>query len=218
MDSDEVAYRRSVRNMSVILAAIVITVFAAIFVSSYVSPHHDVFQNAVTYDSPNGFTMHLTVTPTSDSPTWGVTLEGWVNSTSPSIENITAADSWAVSQSRLWTSACTSGFPIGVGVMQGHYNQDNFTLGTLLPLNRALFSPCVGQTYSSPTSFAFEPRTSKALVVLGGAPKFWGIQTSLHFTGTTAGYGLQPGVYTAVLADEWGDVLTTNFLESWHPP
>ena len=212
MDSDDIAYRKSVRNMGFILAAIVITIFAAIFIPPYVNPPHNAYPQSVSFDFGSGFTMHLTVNYSSGSPTWSALLSGWVNSTSPSIESITAADSWAFPLNDLFTRLCTPGWPIGIGVMEGHYTQDNYTLGTLIPLNSSQ-PQCSGVSYS-PTSFAFEPQTSRALVVLGGKPSFWTIQTVLRFTGTTPGYLLPPGVYTAVLADEWGDVLTADFLAS----
>ena len=210
MDADDVAYRKSVRNMSVVLAIIVMVILIALFVPPYLNPSHDVFLPAVSLNSPFGFAMHLTVNVTSGAPTWSVMLRGWVNSTSPSIENVTSSDSWALPHSGLWMGPCPPGCPLGVGVMQGHYTQDNYTQGTLLPLDHVRSPPCPGLAYC-PTSFALEPYGSKALVVLGGTPNFWELETSLHLTGTTPGYLLQPGVYTAVLADEWGDILTTNF-------
>lgn len=206
---DDAAYRKSVRNMSVILAAVVITVFAAIFVPPYVYPYHDVFQPAVTLDSPFGFALHLQVNSTTVSPGGSVLLTGWVNSTSSSIENITAADGWALAQGGLWGKICTSGWPIGVGVMHGHYTQDNYTLGSLIPVPRPMLS-CPVQA-EAPRYFLFEPHSSKALVTIGGNPAIWDVQTSLSFRQYQSGYQLQPGVYTAVVADEWGDVLTTNF-------
>ncbi|HYA56705.1 MAG TPA: hypothetical protein VED22_07925 [Nitrososphaerales archaeon] len=212
MDPDDVAYRKSVRNMALVLAAIVITIFAAIFIPPYINPPSGTFPQSVSYDSGVGFTMHLTVNYSSGSQTWSALLRGWVNSTSPSINNVTAADSWAFPLSDLYTRSCTPGWPIGIGVMEGQYTQDNYTLGTLLPLNLSR-SQCTGVS-SSPNSVAFEPQTSRALVVLGGTPSFWTIQTTLNFTGTTPGYLLPSGVYTAVLADEWGDVLTANFRAS----
>ncbi len=212
MDSDDIAYRKSVRNMAFVLAAIVITIFAAIFIPPYVNPPHNSYPPSVSFDSGFGFTMHMTVNYSSGSPTWSALLSGWVNSTSPSIENVTAADSWAFPPSDLFTGVCNPGWPVAIGVMEGHYTQDNYTLGTLLPLNGSQ-PQCAGGAYS-PTSFAFEPQTSKALVVLAGKPSFWTIQTVLRFTGTTPGSQLPPGVYTAVLADEWGDVLTADFLAS----
>jgi hypothetical protein len=207
---DDVAYRKSVRNMSVILAVIVITIFAAIFVPPYVNPPRDVFQPAVTYESFFGFVMHLDVNSTSVPPQDSVLLTGWVNSSFASIENVTASNSWAVDQGSLWEKTCTLGWPIGVGVMQGHYTQDNFTLGTLLPVTQPGAS-CPAQA-GAPAYFLFEPYSSKALVTIGGNPAVWNIATSFSFRQPPSGGQLAPGVYTAVLADEWGDVLTTNFL------
>ena len=212
MDADDIAYRKSVRNMALVLVAIVITIFAAIFIPPYINPPPSTFPQSVSYDSGFGFTMRLTVNYSPGSPTWSTMLRGWVNSTSPSINNVTAADSWPFPLNHLFTRPCTPGWPIGIGVMQGHYTEDNYTLGTLLPLDNS--RPQCTATSNPPNSFAFEPQTSKALVVLGGTPSFWTIQTVLNFTGTAPGYLLPPGVYTAVLADEWGDVLTANFRAS----
>lgn len=224
MNPDDVAYRKSVRNMVVVLAAIVITVFAAIFIPPYLSPYHDVFQNSVIYDSPFGFTMHLTLNSTSASPKGEVTLSGWLNSTYANIQNVTAADSWAFPQASLWERACLNGWPIGIGVMQGHYTRDNYTLGTLLLLNQPQ-SACPVNA-SPPQYFLFypSPHSSEALVSVAGGHDLWLIQTDLSFgqnslrqnalPGAPGPKGLPQGVYTAVLADEWGDVLTANFQVS----
>ena len=207
---DDIVYRKSVRNMSVVIAAIVLTVFAAIFVPPFLSPHHNVFQSSVSFDSDYGFTMHLTLNSTSVSQTGGILVTGWVNSTSSSVENVTAANAWALPQSRLWGKICISGWPIGVGVMKGHYTQDNYSVGQLILVPHPL-SACPEQA-ATPPYFLFEPHSSRALVTLRGNPAFWIIQTSLAFRQYQSGNNLQPGVYTAVLADEWGDVLTSNFL------
>jgi len=210
MNPDDVAYRKSVRNMGLVLAAMAIVIFAAIFIPPYLNPPSGAFPSSVSYDSAVGFTMRLTVNYKAGSPTWSALLEGWVNNTSStSPDNVTSSNSWPFPQSGLWSRPCTPGWPIGIGVMEGHYTQDNYTLGTLLPLNLSS-SSCGGAPYS-PTSYSFLPHSSRALVVLGGTPYFWTIQSSLDFTGTTPGYQLPPGTYTAVLADEWGDVLTANF-------
>jgi hypothetical protein len=165
--------------------------------------------------------MHLTLNSTTVAPSGKVTLTGWVNSSSNSIENVTTADSWAFSQSGLWETQCTAGWPIGLGVMRGHYTQDNYTLGTLLLLKHPLTScPEPG----SPRYFLLYPLSSKALAGIGSSPTLWVLQTGVSFgedslqptasSGSGTPSELLPGVYTAVLADEWGDVLTTNFLVS----
>ena len=208
-DSDEGAYNKSVRNMVAVLAAIVITAFAGVLIPPYLFPTHNSYQQAVSADSPVGFTMHLTLNATSVSRQGAIFITGWVNSTSPSVDNITASNSWGVSTSQLWTRPCTNGFPIGVGVMQGHYTEDNLSQGTFLPIPSPLFSCPISA--SAPQYFLLEPHSSKALVTVGGTPALWVIQTSLGFRFTSAGQVLPPGTYTAVFADEWGDILTSIF-------
>jgi hypothetical protein len=206
---DDTAYHKSVRNMSVVLAAIVITIFAALFIPPYLFPTHNTYLSSVTLDSPVGFTLHLTLNSTSLSQGGAILLTGWVNSTSASIENITAVNSWALPQDSLLGRECTDGWPIGIGVMQGHYTEDNYTEGTLsqIPVPHVSCPVQVG----TPDYFLLEPHSSKALVDLGATPGLWVIQSSLIFKEYTAGSQLHPGAYTAVVADEWGDVLTTNF-------
>ncbi len=209
--------------MSVILAVIVIVVFAAIFIPPYVSPNHDVFQQAVSIDSPAGFTLHLTMNATSILPAGSVLIVGWVNSSSPSVANLTVANQWAVQQGLLWGRACTSGWPIGIGVMEGHFTQDNYTLGTLIQMPQ----PTITCPTSAPPQFILlypYPHSSIALASVNGNPVRWLLQTELAFSGRSLGAASQPGspgprefppgVYTAILADEWGDVLTCNFLVS----
>lgn len=213
---DDLAYRKSVRNMTAILAVMAAVIFAAIFVPPYVSPARDVFSQSVSLDSPSGFAMHLVLNTTSVLRGGSVLLEGWVNSTSPAIENLTVADQWAIQQSLLRGSACASGWPIGIGVMQGHYTQSNYTLGTLIPMPHPLTSCPV----APPPQFILlypPPHSSQALASVNENPVHWLLQTELVFGGRSPGTASQtgaPGVYTAVLADEWGDVLTASFAVS----
>ncbi|MDG6988054.1 MAG: hypothetical protein JRN21_01875 [Nitrososphaerota archaeon] len=217
MDSDDVTYRKNVRNMSVVLAAIVLTIFAALFVPPYfASPN--VFQTSVSVATPFGFSLNLALNSTSASPAGGVLLTGWLNSTESSVNNVTASVSWAFPPTGLWlgTDRCTAGWPLGIGVMQGHYTQDNYTLGSLLPFMQPLvYCPVT----APPQFFLLYPHSSEALAVIGGNPFRWVLNDSLPFSSSSLApgalrstvSGLPPGVYTAVLADEWGDVLTANF-------
>ncbi|HKT21595.1 MAG TPA: hypothetical protein VJR06_03085 [Nitrososphaerales archaeon] len=208
MDPDDLAYKKSVRNMSLVLAAIAITIFAAIAVSPFVFPAANTFQPSVTYDSAFGFTLHLQVNSTSVSREGGVLVSGWLNSSSGSIVNVTAADSWGIGPAGLWTRVCTGGWPLGVGIMEGHYTQDNYTLGTIVQVPMpAVDCPVMVGT---PGYFLLSPHTSKALVDLNGTPAYWVLQSSFSFSASQ----LPAGTYTAVLADEWGDVLTSNFIVS----
>jgi hypothetical protein len=209
MDSDDIAYRKSVRNMAFVLAAIVITIFAAIFVPPYVNPPHNAFQRSVSYDFGSGLTMYLNLNSTTLAPAGHILFTAWVNSSSDSVESLTAADSWAFPQSSLWEQQCTYGWPVGIGVMSGHYTQDNYTLGTLL---RPSVSPIQCPPSGSPQYFLFYPHSFEALASINGNPYRWTIRMSLSFgSEALSPSGLPSGVYTAVFADEWGDVLTANF-------
>ncbi len=204
---NDAAYRKSVRNMSLVLAAIVITVFAAIFIPPYLFPSHNVFQKSVTLDSPIGVALHLEVNATSIPQGGSVLLTGWLNSTSSSLENITVASAWGVPRDSLWGPFCNPSWPLGVGLMKGHYTNDNYTLGTLLPLYSITLCPL---QMGAPSYLIFEPHSSRVLFTVKGSPGTWDLVTSFTMSPQAVG-SLQPGVYTAVFADEWGDVLTTNF-------
>ena len=207
--------------MSIVLVVMALVVFAAIFVPPYLSPYHDVFQPSVSYDSPYGFTLHLNLNTTSISPAGSVQIEGWVNSSSPAIQNLTVASQWALQEDLLWEDGCTGSWPIGIGIMEGHYTQDNYTLGTLIQITQPLTSCPV----SAPPQFILlypPPHSSQALASVNGNPVHLLLQAGLAFNVRSLAQEprpgnnneLPPGVYTVVLADEWGDVLTNNFLVS----
>jgi hypothetical protein len=215
MDPDDVAYRKSVKNMSIVLASIVIVIFAALFIPPYLFPIHDSFQSSVSLGSPEGFTLYLEVNATSVPSPGRVNITVWAANGGGSSLNVTVGESWGVNPDMLWTQTCTPGFPIGVGVMEGHYDQSNYTLGHLLILAAP---PILCPASFPPSYFDFFPHSSRALVDIRGSPSFWTIAGNLTFSGSSStdlpGAGpdrLPPGVYTVVAADEWGDVLTTNF-------
>jgi hypothetical protein len=209
MDPDEVAYKKSVRNMSLVLAAIAITIFAALAASPYVFPPANTFQQSASYDSAFGFTLHLRINATAVPQGEGMLVSGWLNGSSGAIDNITASDAWGMAgPGGLWTRPCTNGWPIGVGIMRGHYTQDNATSGTLVPVPQPAVR-CPAEA-AAPSYFLLDPHSSRALVDLGGTPQYWILQSFFTFNTSQ----LPVGVYTAVLADEWGDLLTTNFVVS----
>lgn len=195
--------------MSLVLAAIVITVFVALAVSPVLFPATSTFQTSTSLDSTFGFSLHLDVNTTAPLAGGGVEVTGWLNSTSGSIINVTAANSWGIGPTAdLWGEACTTGWPLGLGIIQGHYTQDNVSFASLYPI--PLPAHQCSTASPSPGSFLLEPQSTKALVTLDGVPQYWVLRSSYPLN--TA--GLSPGTYTAVLADEWGDVVTTNFVVS----
>ncbi len=215
MDPDEAEYKKNVKTMSVVLAVIVITVFAGLFLAPYLQSTQS-FQESVSVPSIEGFNLELTVNTTSVAPGGFVNITALALSTGKTIENITAQDAWPVASSRLWLSRC--GEPVGVGVMEGYYTSDNYTQGSLVSVGTVLGS-CLS---SPPQYFLFEPNSSEALVVENGTGSTWTIGSTLVFgplggqagssnTATVSGSTLPTGVYTVVAADEWGDIALTNF-------
>lgn len=64
MAEDGKAYRRSVRNMVLVLGAIVLTVFATIFIPPIVNPVHEQFNQTGYSDSVYGFRLNLRLNAT----------------------------------------------------------------------------------------------------------------------------------------------------------
>ncbi len=215
MDPDDAEYKKNVKTMSIVLAAIVITVFAGLFLAPYLQPTEG-FQQSVSVPSIEGFNLDLTVNTTSVAPGGFVNVTAWAVSTSKTIENITAQDAWAVESSELWLSRC--GEPVGIGIMEGYYTSDNYTQGSLISVGAA---PGTCQS-SPPKYFLFEPNSSEALVVENDTGYTWTIGSTLVFgplggqassssTTTVSAATLPAGTYTVVAADEWGDLALTNF-------
>ena len=196
--------------MTFVLAAIVLTVFAGLFVPPFLFPPHNVYQTSVTSDSPYGFVLHLSLNATSLASGESLLLTGWLNSTS-SLENVTVASQWAVPRSNLYGPFCNPGWPIGLGVMQGHYTQDNYTLGSLRLISAA--ANCPEEDQQAPTYFVTEDHSSTVLSSMVGEPAVWDLHTHLAVSPDSVG-PMPSGVYTAVFADEWGDILTTIFQVS----
>jgi len=207
MDADDVAYRRSVRNTAIVLSVVVVVLAASLGLTLLFDVAPDTFQTKTSVASTFPFTLTLTLNSTTVSPAGGVTVSAFLNGTGTG--NVTAVSSWAFVNSSLWVDRC--GWPLGIGIMQGHYTLDNYSLGTLLQPGTSL--NCAG--HPAPRWFYFGSQASKVLVTLSGTPAFWELQTVLPFNATYTGrQSLSPGVYTAVAADEWGDFVMTNFRVS----
>ena len=206
-DEDDVAYHKSVRNTSVVLVVVVAVLVASIGLTLLFDVTPNTFQTKTTVASDYPFTLTLEINTTSATMNGKVEIAAWLNRTSTA--NVTATSNWALDQSRLVGRICTPGFPVGVGVMQGHYTSDNYSLGTLIHMIQPM-PPCPYQR--PPPWFYFSSATSKVLVTLGGTPEFWVLRANATISPASIGVPrLSPGVYTAVAADEWGDFVLSNF-------
>ncbi len=196
--------------MSIILVLVVVVVFAASIVPRYFGTAQEQFQQSASVNSPYGFTLSMRINDTHVSPGGSLKVTAWVNSTSPQIEQINSSDSWPVNQNLLWSRICTSGWPLGIGVMQGYFTEDDYAQGILLRLPQPLTSCPTSEV--APSFFLLETHGSKALVSLNGTVETWDLQTTLVLGPTSLGEGSPlSGTYTIVVADEWGDVVVGHF-------
>ena len=222
---DDLEYRRNVRTMALVLAAIVLVTFAAIFVPPYVNPPRQAFPTLVSVNSPYGFVLSLELNSTSVARLGTLGVTAWVNSTSSQIQNLTSASSWPIDEDRLWGTVCTPGWPIGVGFLLGYYTQYNYTEGTLEAPRFNRTDASLGASLDLPTCLSREPpdyillspHGSRAFAVSNGTGQVWDLRLEFGFKlpGAWAyNHTMLPRVYTVLVADEWGDVVLTHFRVS----
>src|SRR5271157_2476826 len=130
MDPDDVAYRKSVRSTVVVLAVVVVVLAASIGLTLLFDVTPNTFQTKTSVGSTYPLTLTLEINETSAKTTGAVEITAWLNGSSTSSGNVSATSNWAFAG--LVTSQCPVGWPLGIGVMQGHYTTDNYSLGTLL--------------------------------------------------------------------------------------
>lgn len=215
VEDDDETYRRNVRTMGIVLAAIVITVFAAIFVPPLLNPLQEQFPSSVRVNSPYGFSLNLSLNTTQASAGKGVNFEVWLNNTSDQIVNVTSLNSWLTG----WpVSRFCPGFPpANVGVVPGYYSADNVSLSQVLPVYPVSGSDCPELAAGTTARYIlFQPFRSVALIVFSNSSEAY--QTDLRFSYSSSGsYGSGrlssfSSVMTVVAADEWGDIVVAHFL------
>jgi hypothetical protein len=206
---DDAAYRRSVRNTSALLVVIVIVVIAGLLLPAYFGSG-DTFSNSTFAYSPDGLTLNISLNTTRAFTPSGLRISIWINLTSGT-ESVAARSSWAVDQSRLWERLCTTGWPIGIGVMHGYYDQYNYSSGSLLLLKQPL-SDCV-TSITAPQYFLIQAQGSSAIVSINGTLESWNLQTTLVLRKDSFVQNPQTGgTVTVIGADEWGDVAILHFI------
>jgi len=201
---EEVSYKRSVRNVSVLLFVVVIVVISSLVLTTYFTPTNAPVTSTLVY-SPIGITLSMKLNATSAFNPSGVNITLWINGTS-SIESIKAQNSWLLSPSMLWTPACKPGWPIGIGITRGYYDIYNYTSGALLLLGKTVIPQC--PEAGLPQSFIIEPHGSEAIVNFSDTLDRWDLQMTLVLGSNTFVQRQEVGgPFTVIGADEWGDVV-----------
>jgi hypothetical protein len=208
LSKDDAAYRRSVRNTVLVLAAVLVVIAAALFIPPLVSPIHEQFNGTASVVSPYGFNLNLRLNGTQLALGQGETIIAWLNSTSIQVVNVSASRNWPLGPQGLWTRICTNGWPLGVGFMAGYYTTDNYSLGSLVPIPMPLVGCPI--MVGTPSYFLYAPHSSDATVGLNGTFVKWNLTSTLAL-GSSQLSPQRGGVYTAIAVDEWGDVVVTHF-------
>lgn len=197
--------------MALVLAAIVIVIFAAIVIPPIVNPIHQQFSLAVSVNSPYDFSLNLSLNTTRIVSGGWIMFSVWLNNTSKQVNNVTAQDSWFVTD--LAPVPCFPAMPLRLGVMMGYYTLDNFSLGSVLPLSYSSIKCPLGSATSQPAYFLFEPLGSEALMKTVGGIVQQPVSMAVASDGfLKGGNGIVfQGVMTALAIDEWGDSVLTHF-------
>jgi len=176
---------------------------------------------ALVVNSSDGLGLSLQVEP---SPDGNYTITVRESNLLDSVNNVTAAEEWKLPQQSL--DPCGTPSPpatVELALVQGLYAQSNYTSAKALPLyDTANLYTCGRITFEGGSNeFAFQPLNDHFAFPSGSAqPDDGTAQASI----TTGGYwtggqddvpaAFQPfpaGFYTAIGADEWGNVVFLQF-------
>jgi hypothetical protein len=139
--------------------------------------------------------------------------------------NITVADLWNYPHASLnLFYPCGFTSPLGLAILQGYYDRNNFTRGEALTLYNTSFPSLCSSVLYPVAYYLFSPSSNSAQGFdshgdrLGNQSMSIDLLTSGYWTG---GYGASPprpaqfhpfeGTYTIVAADEWGAVAVSHF-------
>ena len=171
---------------------------------------------------PDGLKMYLNITPSRTAQLEYMTINiSIINPTAHTV-TIDAAQDWPINGTALGPCG-TGGLPMGIAVYDGYYTGSNITAaGTPL----AVFEPGVYACISVYVrSFVFSPYGASSTQRSGtnGSFHVGSYSLSYHFvlSGFWVGQGnssspavlepFQPGPYTVVGANEWGQLVLLHF-------
>ena len=187
-------------------------------------------QSISTTASQNGLRFTLAITPTAATSGASVVISVSDFNTLPSNDTLAPGSLPTVGGTGLSVGPCSQ-LPLGVGIIQGYYDEGNLSKATLL----GVFEPGV---YSCPVEFAaayysFAPKSDEVSLYSqqptgsanSTAPRsmwtnpdlssqnFSGYWTSsADVLGGGSFQPFRPGVYTVVGADEWGQLAVLHFV------
>ena len=141
--------------------------------------------------------------------------------------NVTAASNWSYPNSDLLCGANEPGgnfeagvyFPMEISVLQGNYEAGNYTSGTAMTMQSTGDEYACRGVVQAVQYYVFAPDSDNASFYFGstkegGYSAFEELTTDGYLTGsgsTSEFRPFQPGTYTVLAEDEWGDVVLLHF-------
>ncbi len=139
-----------------------------------------------------------------------VNVSAHVQNALPYVNNLTGADSWASPIFRSWLKFSLCPSYLYIALLQGRYTESNLSAATPLqtsPPDMVVPCPAFRQSY-----YLMEPMSDRATFFGGEAVLPMGIDSTFvgYYVGSQA-VAFQPGTYTIVAGDEWGQMAISYF-------
>ena len=124
----------------------------------------------------------------------------WDNNTLAENNHVAVASDWAISG--IDGGGCVRNWPLGIGLMKGHYAASNVSQGQFV--DYPFFWNCPGELIVL-QSLTFLPHNSTAIAKTNFGTPSWNILQTYTYQ------NLEPGEYTVVACDEWGHIALAYF-------
>jgi hypothetical protein len=177
--------------------------------------------NSGSAKSANGLNLTLALDAKTYRQYQDVSIAVDEKNTLSKTNRISAADKWPLPG--LTLGQCSQGSPFGIAIFQGDYNSKN--ISTITPL--VIFDPdstyhCPAFAWAGGTVFDFAPQSDLADVYYGCQPPcdnhsniriYQELSLTHYWTGSRPAtiHSFEPGVYTIVAGDEWGNLVILHF-------
>ena len=178
--------------------------------------------NSISKKFANGLSLSISVNPQLIKPGYPIHIVITESNTLSKMNNLRASDKWPING--LSVGICgTESYPFGVAVFQGSYTATNISSATPLELDNPNVIPqgCIAPV-SNVTAYDFKP--SSDIATLDGevlsmeVPRLFEMSAEviggINWVGSPPNavqQNFEPGVYTVVGGDEWGNMVILHF-------
>jgi len=181
--------------------------------------------NSASSKSSDGLSLSLSLNATTYQPGQPVTIVIDETNTLPKTNNVPTSNKWPLTA--LGVGPCGPiNYPFGIAVFKGNYTSLNVLSMTPLKLYNPTAMYSCPAMLSGISTYEFEPLSDSAAIFQnsGTSPVLTeNMNSEIHSTGywvTNPNETLtdfDPGVYTVVGGDEWGDLVVAHFTVSGAP-